>query len=148
MANVTKNDVPKISAGTITRIIVLILALVNIVLVIFGKDTIEIAESIIYEGVSALFLVGSSLWAAWKDNPITVGARNVEAHKADLKAETYDIEYGLPEVEVEEVEFDMALYEKNMAENGHLFENKITDGIGEDVGYIEPEPDDEEKEGK
>lgn len=148
MAKLTKNDVPKISAGTLTRAVVLILALVNTVLIIFGREAIDVDEGLIYEGCSALFIIGSAVWGYWKDNAVTIGARNVEAHKADLKADAYDIEYELPEVEVEEVEFDEALYAINMAENGHLFQDKITDGIGEDIGEIIPDPDDEEMEGK
>lgn len=43
-------------------------------------------------------------------------------------------------LEIEEVEFDETLAEKNMEDNGHLFhEPTLEDGIGEDIVIDERE---------
>lgn len=141
------NDVPKIDPWVITRIIVLVLAILNAVLCIFGKETIEIADNIIYEGVTAIWIIVAPLWAGWKDNDVTKKKRMEKAAISNpdpaVLAAVENIEPA-PDVEIEVVEFDEALYQKNMEENGELFKDKITDGIGEDIGDVEPEPDEEE----
>ena len=129
------NNVPKISANTIARLLVLAIALINQMLVMAGKVPIEIAEEVIYQVCTGVFTIGAAGWAAWKDNAITKGARAVEAVKHEIKAEAIGkavIIEEEPYYEEEEVEFDQKLYEKNMEENGFRFENKITDGIGEE----------------
>ena len=62
---------PGISAATIARFIVLLLGLVNAALVMFGVDTIPIADETVNQLVALLFNVGA--W--WKDNPITPKSR-------------------------------------------------------------------------
>ena len=66
---------PGISAATIARFIVLLLGLVNAALVMFGVDTIPIADETVNQLVALLFNVGAALWAWWKDNPITPKSR-------------------------------------------------------------------------
>lgn len=61
----------KIDAGTWARTIVLIVALVNQVLTMFGLNPLPFSDEQIYEGVTALFTVFASLIAWWKDNDMT-----------------------------------------------------------------------------
>lgn len=122
-----KFDVPKISIGTKLRVALLVLALANIILVVFYTGEVSTA----YKVFSTLFIALTACYGTWKDNPITIGARVIAAVKDDIKIEFIDT--ADDEFEVETVKFDKALYEKNMAENGELFKDKITDGIGEEV---------------
>lgn len=69
----------KISADTIARTIVLALALLNQVLAVCGRGTLEIAENDVYQLVSLLFTVGSAGVAWWKNNSFTQAA--IEADK-------------------------------------------------------------------
>jgi SPP1 family holin len=70
-----------ISAGTIARLIILMLGLVNAVLVMFGIDTIPIADGTVNQLVAVLWNVTAALWSWWKDNPVTVESR--ARHAAD-----------------------------------------------------------------
>lgn len=62
-----------------TAVIRLVLAGVAVVNAIFAMcgfqtDVLQIDEgtaSAVYDGVSALFLIATTAWASWKDNPIT-----------------------------------------------------------------------------
>ena len=60
-----------ITSGTIARTIVLILALVNQVLAIMGKGTIDIADDTIYQLFSLGATVITALIAWWKNNSFT-----------------------------------------------------------------------------
>lgn len=60
-----------ISADTIARTIILLLALVNQLLAIFGHSTISFAENDIYQIISACWTVAASLAAWWKNNSFT-----------------------------------------------------------------------------
>lgn len=61
----------KITAGTWARTIVLIVALINQALTMFGLNPIPFSEDEIYNGVTLLFTVIATLIAWWKDNDIT-----------------------------------------------------------------------------
>lgn len=65
----------KISAGTISRTIVLLLALVNQVLLMCGVQVIPISDEEINTIVSTSWTVISALVAWWKNNSFTVAAR-------------------------------------------------------------------------
>ena len=65
----------KISAGTISRTLVLLLALVNQVLLMCGVQVIPIADEEINTIVSTSWTVISALVAWWKNNSFTVAAR-------------------------------------------------------------------------
>ena len=69
----------KVTSGTIARTIILITALINQVLVMSGREIINIADEDIYQTVSLLFTIGASLLAWWKNNSFTGNA--VEADK-------------------------------------------------------------------
>lgn len=64
----------KISAGTIIRTVILILALINQILVIAGKSPIPIGDEEIETLVSTFITVGASLVAWWKNNSFTEAA--------------------------------------------------------------------------
>ncbi len=68
-------EVQKISAGTIARLVLLLLALVNSALTAAGKSPIPIDEEGVQQFITLAFLGITSLWAYWKNNDITKKAR-------------------------------------------------------------------------
>ncbi|MCI2148853.1 phage holin [Bifidobacterium crudilactis] len=68
-----------ISAGAIARLVILLLGLINTVLVMYGIDTIPIADETINQLISVSWNVGAALWAWWKDNPVTKSSRGLHA---------------------------------------------------------------------
>ena len=65
----------KISAGTIARTLCLCLALINQLLAIFGKgNDLILAEDDIYQAVSIIFTLVTSVAAWWKNNSFTQAA--------------------------------------------------------------------------
>ena len=74
-----------ITAGTIARTIVLILALANQVLAMCGKQVLNIADDDIYQTVSLLFTIGASAAAWWKNNSFSVNAINADKYLNKLK---------------------------------------------------------------
>lgn len=64
----------KITAGTISRTVVLLLALVNQVLLMCGVQAIPIADEDINTIVSTLWTVIAALVAWWKNNSFTQAA--------------------------------------------------------------------------
>ena len=75
----------KIKPDTIVRTIVLVLALVNQVLAIYGKNTIPITEDEVYQLVTLLITSGSALWAWWKNNSFTQAAIKADEHMDMLR---------------------------------------------------------------
>ena len=72
-------------ADTIARTIVLVLALLNQLLAIFGKEQLTIAEDNIYQLVSILFTIGAAVWSWWKNNSVTKNAVKADEYLAELK---------------------------------------------------------------
>lgn len=64
----------KISSGTIARTIILVLALFNQVLAIFGKSPLDIAGEDISNVVSLIFTIAAAIAAWWKNNSFTAAA--------------------------------------------------------------------------
>ena len=75
-----------VKADTIARTIILVLALVNQVLAIAGKDKIPVVESDIYQICSLAVTVGSAIWSWWKNNSFTKTAIKADEYKKALKA--------------------------------------------------------------
>lgn len=75
----------KISAGTISRTIILALALINQVLVAMGVQAIPIADEDINAIVSTLWTVAAAVTAWWKNNSFTKAALAGDALKDELK---------------------------------------------------------------
>ncbi|MBP1045085.1 phage holin [Enterococcus sp. BWM-S5] len=74
-----------VSSETIARTIILVLALVNQVLAILGKGTIDIAENDLYQVVSLLFTIVSTIAAWWKNNSFTEAAVEADERMKELK---------------------------------------------------------------
>lgn len=74
---------PKIDSGTVSRFLVLLLALVNQALTMFGHPVLNIDDTTITQLVSLAWTAGSAIWCYWKDNDVTKAART---NKARLSA--------------------------------------------------------------
>ena len=70
----------KVSKETIVRTIVLIVALINQMLVISGKNTLPFTDEQVTEIISGILTTCASLWTWWKNNSFTKAA--IEADKA------------------------------------------------------------------
>jgi SPP1 family holin len=77
----------KIKTDTIVRTIVLVLALINQVLAIKGKEVLPVTEDEVYQLVSLIVTIGASLWAWWKNNSFTEPAIMGDQLKDQLKRE-------------------------------------------------------------
>ena len=71
--------------STIARTVVLVLALVNQVLVMFGVNPLPFSDEGIYEAVTALLTVGASVWAWWKNNSFTKAAQEADKYLEQLR---------------------------------------------------------------
>lgn len=80
-----KFDIKNVSSGTITRTIILLLALVNQILAYFGISPLQIADEDIGTVVTILFTVGASVAAWWKNNSFTKVAIQADELKRNLK---------------------------------------------------------------
>lgn len=63
-----------VNKETIVRTIVLVLALVNNVLTMCGKNPLPFSDEELYLGVSSVVTVCVTLWAWWKNNSFTQNA--------------------------------------------------------------------------
>lgn len=75
----------KIAPDTIARTIILALALINQVLAIMGKGTIDIAENDIYQVVSLIATIITSVMAWWWNNSFTKHAIRADAYLDSLR---------------------------------------------------------------
>lgn len=64
-----------VSKDTWARTIFLFLSLTNQLLAVFGKDTLEFTEDEIYQGVSILATIISTVMAWWKNNSFSQTAQ-------------------------------------------------------------------------
>ncbi len=67
------------------RLIVMAIAMLNQTLTMFGWNPLPYSDEQIYEGVSAVFAIASTLWAYWKNNNITPEARKADDHMRNMK---------------------------------------------------------------
>ena len=74
-----------VTAGTIARTIVLLLALANQVLAMCGKQVLNISDDDIYQTVSLLFTIGASAVAWWKNNSFSQAAIKADEVMTELK---------------------------------------------------------------
>lgn len=77
-------DNPHISAGTIARTIVLVLAIVNQILSACGKSPLPIESETLEQLVTAGFTIVAALIAWWKNNSFTPNALKADALLAQL----------------------------------------------------------------
>lgn len=80
----------KISAGTIARTACLILALINMILEFSGKKLIPISDDQVYELVSLIFTIVTSIVGFWKNNSFTEEAIIADELMHELKATNKD----------------------------------------------------------
>lgn len=74
-----------VSSQTIARTIVLFLALLNQLLATFGKGTLDIVEDDVYQVVSLIVTISSTLVAWWKNNSFTGAAVEADEVLKELK---------------------------------------------------------------
>ena len=77
----------KVKTETIIRTIVLILALANQVLAIYGKQKIPITEDEVYQLITLIVTIGSALWTWWKNNSFTQPAIKADEYMDKLRQE-------------------------------------------------------------
>ena len=78
-------NAPTISAGTITRTAVLLLALTNQVLSAMGKPVLPIESSTVEQLVTAGITTVAALVSWWKNNSFTSAAVAADGYLAKLK---------------------------------------------------------------
>lgn len=83
-----------IQPDTIARTIFLALALLNQILAILGKGTIDIAENDIYQIVSLAWTIVSSIIAWWWNNSYTQHAIRADQYLDALRAVAQEVEDG------------------------------------------------------
>ena len=74
-----------VSAGTIIRTVLLILALVNQVLVMTGHSVLPISDEQVTELISTTFTVITALVAWWKNNSFTEAAIKADEYMKGIK---------------------------------------------------------------
>lgn len=75
----------KISKGTVIRTTLLVLAILNNFLVLFGKSPLPIEDETVEEVISFLFTTGAALAAWWKNNSFTDAALKGDAVMRQIK---------------------------------------------------------------
>jgi SPP1 family holin len=70
----------KISSGTIARTVALVIALLNQVLTALGYNPLPWSDNEIYEAVTVLATVATSIIAWWKNNSFTKNAIKADNH--------------------------------------------------------------------
>lgn len=75
----------KVSKGTIIRTAVLLLAIINNALAIFGKSPLPIDDEMLTEVISFLFTTGAALVSWWENNSFTSNAIAADSYLDTLK---------------------------------------------------------------
>lgn len=75
----------KIDSQTIARTIILAIALINQIFAIFGRQQIPVQEDTVYQIVSLLFTIVTTVWSWWKNNSFTQEAIKADAYMRELK---------------------------------------------------------------
>lgn len=76
----------KIDSQVIARTIILAIALINQIFAIFGRQQIPVQEDTVYQIVSLLFTIITTVWSWWKNNSFTPEAIKADAYMHELKA--------------------------------------------------------------
>lgn len=69
----------------ITRLVVLVILLVNQVLITIGWNPLPFSEEQIFEAVSSVATVVVAIWTWWKNNDVTDEAKAASAYMQKLK---------------------------------------------------------------
>lgn len=73
-----KFNIKGITAESVTGVIVLIIALINSVLQMFGVNTLPIENGEVSNIISTVFLIATALWNTWKNRNITTISQEVQ----------------------------------------------------------------------
>lgn len=76
----------KITAGTIARTIILVVALINQLLTASGHAILPFTDEMITDAVTVIFTIVTSLIAFWYNNSFTKAARAGDAVMNEIKA--------------------------------------------------------------
>lgn len=79
-----------VNSATIIRILVIVAALTNQVLVVFGLSPIPFTSVEVEAGITAAFTVVATLWGTWKNNDATPEAQQGTAYMNRLKRQKKD----------------------------------------------------------
>ena len=79
----------KITAGTIARTVILILALINQVLTATGHCMIDVSDDNINTLISTAFTIVSAIIAWWKNNSFTAAAIEGDKRMNSLKNQVH-----------------------------------------------------------
>jgi SPP1 family holin len=75
-----------IKKDTIARTIILVIALLNQVLAIFGKQAFPVTEDQVYQVISLVATIGTAIWAWWKNNSFSHAAIEGDKIKDAIKS--------------------------------------------------------------
>lgn len=73
-----KINLKGITAENVTGIFILLVALINAVLQIFGINTLPIEDVEVSNIISTVFLIATTLWNTWKNRNITTVSQEVQ----------------------------------------------------------------------
>lgn len=73
-----KINLKGITAENVTGIFILLVALINAVLQIFGINTLPIEDGEVSNIISTVFLIATTLWNTWKNRNITTVSQEVQ----------------------------------------------------------------------
>lgn len=74
-----------VKIDTIIRTICLVLALVNQILIAFGKQALPISDEEVYTLVSTIVTIAVAIWTWWKNNSFTPEAIKADEYLAKLR---------------------------------------------------------------
>lgn len=74
-----------VKIGTIVRLIVMILSMVNMLLTVNGKNPLPWSEDEMYIGLSQVAAILTTVWTWWKNNSFTKEAIKADEYLEDLR---------------------------------------------------------------
>lgn len=74
-----------VKIGTIVRLIVMILSMVNMLLTVNGKNPLPWSEDEMYMGLSQATAILTTVWTWWKNNSFTKEAIKADEYLEDLR---------------------------------------------------------------
>lgn len=74
-----------VKSETLIRTIITAFALINSVLVMFGKTPLPFENEEFYEGLSAFMAISTTIWSWWKNNSFTYAAIEADEYMKELK---------------------------------------------------------------
>ena len=75
MESVKKINLKGVTTEAVIGVLILLLALINAVLQMFGKNVLPISNEEVSSIISTIFLIVTTLWNTWKNRNITVASQ-------------------------------------------------------------------------